>query len=64
MEINFLDCIYLGFILAITVWLFYMEIQIKEIKTMMEEHVKFDADNVLKKYDGVNYELFERNNQK
>ena len=42
MIISALDMIYIGLFSIVFCYLFIMESQIKSIKTMMEEHVKFD----------------------
>lgn len=61
MEISILDCVYILSIGVIIAWLFYMEVQISQIKSMMEEHVKCDT-NVLKN-EGVNDGLSKTNNK-
>lgn len=60
MEISILDCVYILSIGVIIAWLFYMEVQISQIKSMMEEHVK--CTNTLKN-EGVNDGLSKTNNK-
>ena len=60
MEISILDCVYILSIGVIISWLFYMEVQISQIKAMMEEHVKWT--NKLQN-EGVNDGLSKTNNK-
>ena len=43
MTISALDCFYSLSIASIFGFIIMMEMQIKQIKTMMEEHIKFDC---------------------
>jgi len=43
MIVGALDCFYIVSIAAIFGFIIQMEMQIKQIKTMMEEHIKFDC---------------------
>jgi hypothetical protein len=43
MTISALDCFYILSIASIFGFIIMMEMQIKQIKTMMEEHIKFDC---------------------
>ena len=40
--ITAIDCFYIGMVILIVSGLIYMETQIHTLKTMMEEHIKFD----------------------
>jgi hypothetical protein len=60
MEISILDCVYIISIGVIISWLFYMEVQISQIKAMMEEHVK--CTNKLQN-EGVKDGLSKSNNK-
>ena len=40
--ITAIDCFYIGMVILILSGLIYMETQIHTLKTMMEEHIKFD----------------------
>jgi hypothetical protein len=43
MTLNALDCFYILAIVFGFSFIMFMEVQIKQIKTMMEEHIKFDC---------------------
>ena len=43
MTLTALDCFYILAIISGFSFIMFMEIQIKQIKTMMEEHIKFDC---------------------
>ena len=43
MTLDLLDCFYLGSILIIMGFVAHMEMQIRVLRTMMEEHVKCDV---------------------
>jgi len=43
MTLSPLDCFYILSIVSIFGFIIMMEMQIKQIKTMMEEHIKFDC---------------------
>jgi len=42
-HLDALDCFYILSIIAGFTFIIMMEMQIKQIKTMMEEHIKFDC---------------------
>lgn len=44
MDHDLIDIIFFGFCSAIIALLLYMEYQISQIKTMMEEHIKYDQN--------------------
>ena len=60
MEISILDCVYILSIGVIISWLFYMEVQISQIKAMMEENGK--STNKVQN-EGVNDGLSKTNNK-
>ena len=43
MTLDALDCFYILSIVFGFSFILFMEVQIKQIKTMMEEHIKFDC---------------------
>jgi hypothetical protein len=42
-QLGALDCFYILSIVFGFSFILFMEVQIKQIKTMMEEHIKFDC---------------------